>query len=153
MNDVDGNGVIDSTGVAAATAAVVAAEQAYQDAKDALTTANTDGLINPAEKAALEQAKADAEAAKAAAQSKKLMPYHRQNKQQRCSRPSFRCIHCIDYPPAVNDVDGNGVIDSAGVAAATAAVVAAEQAYQDAKDALTTANTDGLINPAEKSSS
>ena len=38
-------------------------------------------------------------------------------------------------PPAVNDVDGNGVIDSTGVAAATAAVVAAEQAYQDAKDA------------------
>ncbi|WP_252719373.1 GA-like domain-containing protein, partial [Acinetobacter ursingii] len=66
----DGNGVIDSADVAAATAAVVAAEQAYQDAKDALTTANTDGLINPAEKAALEQAKADAEAAKAAAQAK-----------------------------------------------------------------------------------
>ena len=43
---------IDSTGVAAATAAVVAVEQAYQDAKDACTTANTDGLINPAEKAA-----------------------------------------------------------------------------------------------------
>ncbi|WP_216069441.1 GA-like domain-containing protein, partial [Acinetobacter ursingii] len=42
--------------------------------------------------------------------------------------------------PAVNDADGNGVIDSADVAAATAAVVAAEQAYQDAKDALTTAN-------------
>ena len=82
VNDVDGNGVIDSAGVAAATAAVVAAEQAYQDAKDALTTANTDGLINPAEKAALEQAKADAEAAKAAAQAK-LMPYHRQNKQQK----------------------------------------------------------------------
>ena len=43
---------IDSTGVAAATAAVVAAEQAHQDAKDALTKANTDGLTNPAEKAA-----------------------------------------------------------------------------------------------------
>ncbi|WP_252719359.1 GA-like domain-containing protein, partial [Acinetobacter ursingii] len=70
VNDADGNGVIDSADVAAATAAVVAAEQAYQDAKDALTTANTDGLIHPAEKAALEQAKADAEAAKAAAQAK-----------------------------------------------------------------------------------
>ncbi|WP_252719356.1 GA-like domain-containing protein, partial [Acinetobacter ursingii] len=70
VNDADGNGVIDSADVAAAPAAVVAAEQAYQDAKDALTTANTDGLINPAEKAALEQAKADAEAAKAAAQAK-----------------------------------------------------------------------------------
>ncbi|WP_216069315.1 GA-like domain-containing protein, partial [Acinetobacter ursingii] len=70
VNDADGNGVIDSADGAAATAAVVAAEQAYQDAKDALTTANTDGLINPAEKAALEQAKADAEAAKAAAQAK-----------------------------------------------------------------------------------
>ena len=153
VNDADGNGVIDSADVAAATAAVVAAEQAYQDAKDALTTANTDGLINPAEKAALEQAKADAEAAKAAAQAK-LMPYHRQNKQQKMLLDAR--LDALTDPvitvPAVNDADGNGVIDSADVAAATAAVVAAEQAYQDAKDALTTANTDGLINPAEKSS-
>ena len=73
MNDVDGNGVIDSTGVAAATAAVVAAEQAYQDAKDALTTANTDGLINPAEKQLWNKLKADAEGRKQQLK-QKLMP-------------------------------------------------------------------------------
>ena len=42
---------------------------------------------------------------------------------------SFRCIDCpVITVPAVNDADGNGVIDSTDVAAATAAVVAAEQA-------------------------
>jgi predicted ATP-grasp superfamily ATP-dependent carboligase len=145
VNDADSNGVLDSTDVAAATAAVVAAEQAYQAAKDALTTANTDGLINPAEKAALEQAKADAEAAKAAAQAKvDALPSTEQTELQ------GRLDDLNTTVPAVNDADSNGVLDSTDVAAATAAVVAAEQAYQAAKDALTTANTDGLINPAEK---
>jgi hypothetical protein len=151
VNDADGNGVIDSADVAAATAAVVAAEQAYQDAKDALTTANTDGLINPAEKAALEQAKADAEAAKAAAQAKvDALPSTEQTAKDALDLRLDALTDPVITVPAVNDADGNGVIDSADVAAATAAVVAAEQAYQDAKDALTTANTDGLINPAEK---
>ena len=54
--------------------------------KDALTTANTDGLINPAEKAALEQAKADAEAAKAAAQADAFTIDRTNSK--RCSRTS-----------------------------------------------------------------
>ena len=105
----------------------------------------------PSRKSSLNKYKADAEAAKAAA--KKLMPYHRQNKQQKDALgPSFRCIHCID-PPAVNDVDGNGVIDSTGVAAATAAVVAAEQAYQDAKDALNHSEHRRFNQPSRKSSS
>ena len=49
-------------------------------------------------------------------------------------RPLFRCIHCID-PPAVNDVMAMAIIDSS-VAAATAAVVAAEAAEQDLIDAI-----------------
>ncbi|WP_444978832.1 GA-like domain-containing protein, partial [Acinetobacter ursingii] len=112
---------------------------------------NTDGLINPAEKAALEQAKADAEAAKAAAQAKvDALPSTEQTAKDALDLRLDALTDPVITVPAVNDADGNGVIDSADVAAATAAVVAAEQAYQDAKDALTTANTDGLINPAEK---
>uniref|UniRef100_UPI0020911B5D GA-like domain-containing protein n=1 Tax=Acinetobacter ursingii TaxID=108980 RepID=UPI0020911B5D len=151
VNDADSNGVLDSTDVAAATAAVVAAEQAYQAAKDALTTANTDGLINPAEKAALEQAKADAEAAKAAAQGLvDALPSTEQTAKDALDARLDVLTDPVITIPAVNDADSNGVLDSTDVAAATAAVVAAEQAYQAAKDALTTANTDGLINPAEK---
>ncbi|WP_252719331.1 GA-like domain-containing protein, partial [Acinetobacter ursingii] len=130
VNDADSNGVLDSTDVAAATAAVVAAEQAYQAAKDALTTANTDGLINPAEKAALEQAKADAEAAKAAAQAKvDALPSTEQTAKDALDARLDALTDPVITVPAVNDADGNGVIDSADVAAATAAVVAAEQAY------------------------
>ncbi|WP_252719332.1 GA-like domain-containing protein, partial [Acinetobacter ursingii] len=112
VNDADGNGVIDSADVAAATAAVVAAEQAYQDAKDALTTANTDGLIHPAEKAALEQAKADAEAAKAAAQGLvDALPSTEQTAKDALDLRLDALTDPVITVPAVNDADGNGVID------------------------------------------
>ncbi|WP_216069312.1 GA-like domain-containing protein, partial [Acinetobacter ursingii] len=112
VNDADGNGVIDSADVAAATAAVVAAEQAYQDAKDDLTTANTDGLINPAEKAALEQAKADAEAAKAAAQGLvDALPSTEQTAKDALDLRLDALTDPVITVPAVNDADGNGVID------------------------------------------
>ena len=112
VNDADGNGVIDSADVAAATAAVVAAEQAYQAAKDALTTANTDGLINPAEKAALEQAKADAEAAKAAAQAKvDALPSTEQTAKDALDLRLDALTDPVITVPAVNDADGNNEID------------------------------------------
>ncbi|MFW2768084.1 BapA/Bap/LapF family prefix-like domain-containing protein, partial [Acinetobacter baumannii] len=135
----------------AAEAAVKKAEDAYQAAKDALTAANTDGLINPTEKAALEKAKTDAEAAKAAAQAKvDALPATEQTAKDALDERLDKLTDPVITVPAVNDADSNGVLDSTDVAAATAAVVAAEQAYQDAKDALTAANTDGLINPTEK---
>ena len=132
--------------IAAAKAAVAAAEQAYQAAKDALTTANTDGLINPAEKAALEQAKADAEAEKAAAQAKvDALPSTEQTAKDALDA---RLDALTTTVPAVNDADSNGVLDSTDVAAATAAVVAAEAAEQDLIDAI--AGKGGIINPADK---
>ena len=79
----------------------------------------------------------------------KLMPLpSTEQTAKRCSRPSFDAFTVID--PAVNDVDGKWRLTVQALQQGQAAVVAAEQAYQDAKDALTTANTDGLINPAEK---
>ncbi|MFX4627374.1 BapA prefix-like domain-containing protein [Acinetobacter baumannii] len=148
VNDADSNGVLDSTDVAAATAAVVAAEQAYQDAKDALTAANTDGLINPTEKAALEKAKTDAEAAKAAAQAKvEALPATEQTAKDALDARLEALTDPVITVPAVNDTDSDGVIDS-NVAAAEAAVVAAEEAEQDLIDAI--AGKGGIINPADK---
>ncbi|WP_216069362.1 GA-like domain-containing protein, partial [Acinetobacter ursingii] len=84
---------------------------AYQDAKDALTTANTDGLINPAEKAALEQAKADAEAAKAAAQARvDALPSTEQTAKDALDLRLDALTDPVITVPAVNDADGNGVI-------------------------------------------
>ncbi|WP_395527275.1 GA-like domain-containing protein, partial [Acinetobacter variabilis] len=112
VNDADSNGVLDSTDVAAATAAVVAAEQAYQDAKDALTAANTDGLINPTEKAALEKAKTDAEAAKAAAQAKvDALPATEQTAKDALDERLDKLTDPVITVPAVNDADGNNEID------------------------------------------
>ncbi|WP_216069407.1 GA-like domain-containing protein, partial [Acinetobacter ursingii] len=76
------------------------------------------------------QAKADAEAAKAAAQAKvDALPSTEQTAKDALDARLDALTDPVSTVPAVNDADGNGVIDSADVAAATAAVVAAEQAY------------------------
>ncbi|STJ78783.1 Uncharacterised protein [Escherichia coli] len=61
VNDQDGNGRADDLDVAAATAAVEAAEAADQAAKDKLAELNADNLITPEEKAQLEAAKQNAD--------------------------------------------------------------------------------------------
>jgi hypothetical protein len=68
VNDADSDGVIDSTDVAAATAAVVAAEAAEQDLIDAI--AGKGGIINPADKAELDALKAAVDTAKGSSSSK-----------------------------------------------------------------------------------
>jgi hypothetical protein len=65
VNDTDSDGTIDSS-VAAATAAVVAAEAAEQDLIDAI--ADKGGIINPADKAELDALKAAVDTAKGTAQ-------------------------------------------------------------------------------------
>ncbi|MCL6249427.1 hypothetical protein M5F00_16420, partial [Acinetobacter sp. ANC 4945] len=58
VTDADGNGIDDAVDaqIADAEAAVKAAEDAYQAAEDALADAESNGLITPTEKAALEDA-------------------------------------------------------------------------------------------------
>ncbi|MCL6243146.1 hypothetical protein M5F04_00945, partial [Acinetobacter sp. ANC 7200] len=68
VTDSNNNGVDDATEIAAVEDLVAAAEQAYQDAADALTAAQADNSISQAEVDALTQDLADAQAAKAAAQ-------------------------------------------------------------------------------------
>jgi hypothetical protein len=110
--------------VAAATAAVEAAEAAEQDLIDAI--AGKGGIINPADKAELDALKAAVDAAKAAAQAKvDALPSTEQTAKDALDARLDALTDPVTVP-AVNDADSNGVIDSTDVAAATAAVVAAE---------------------------
>jgi ribonuclease HI len=142
VNDADSDGTIDSS-VAAATAAVVAAEAAEQDLIDAI--ADKGGIINPADKAELDALKAAVDTAKGTAQTLvNALPDSESAKDALDLRlDAFTAL----TPPAVNDADSDGTIDSS-VAAATAAVVAAEAAEQDLIDAI--ADKGGIINPADK---
>ncbi|OTG80460.1 hypothetical protein B9T33_08495 [Acinetobacter sp. ANC 5054] len=151
VNDANENGIDDSTEnpVDLATDLVEAAEDAYQAAADALTEANTDGLITPEEKAELEDALKDAQDAKDAAQDAvDALPdsADKDGLQDRIDALTDISI------PAVTDADGNGIDDTvdAQIADAEAAVKAAEEAYQAAEDALEEANANGLITPTEK---
>ncbi|KQJ46430.1 hypothetical protein AM273_23625 [Escherichia coli] len=148
MNDQDGNGRADDLDVAAATAAVEAAEAADQAAKDKLAELNADNLITPEEKAQLEAAKQNADTLKEEANSAvQALPDTVAEKGDLQDR-----VDALDgiQVPEVNDQDGNGRADDLDVAAATAAVEAAEAADQAAKDKLAELNADNLITPEEK---
>ncbi|WP_180085232.1 BapA/Bap/LapF family large adhesin, partial [Acinetobacter sp. YH12145] len=68
VNDENGNGIDDATDLSSVEDLVADAEQAYQDAADALAAAESDNLITPSELATLTQNLADAQQAKADAQ-------------------------------------------------------------------------------------
>ncbi|WP_309306414.1 GA-like domain-containing protein [Staphylococcus rostri] len=149
VNDADSNGVADDVDAQREDAekAVEEAKQADQAAKDALTEANADGLITPAEKAELERLQEEAQAKKDEATDKvNALP-----EDQKGDLPAeLDALTGIDVP-AVNDENANGVADDvdAQVEEARQAVEAAKTADQAAKDALTEANEDGVINPEE----
>ncbi|KAF1018890.1 MAG: hypothetical protein GAK29_04081 [Acinetobacter bereziniae] len=138
VNDTDGNGIADDVDalIAAAGDLVAAAEQAYQDAQTALTTAQSDNIITQGEFDALTQALADAQAAVDALPA--VVQTEKDAFQDRIDGLTDISI------PAVNDTDGNGIADDVD-----ALIAAAEQAYQDAQTALTTAQSDNIITQGE----
>ncbi|WP_180104015.1 BapA prefix-like domain-containing protein, partial [Acinetobacter sp. YH12134] len=155
VTDADGDGVIDDLNglIASAEAAVAAAEDAYQAAEDALAAAESNGLITPTEKAALEDALQAAQDAKDAAQDAvDALPSVPAAVQD--AKDGFQdridALTDITIPP-VNDANENGVIDTDEdpLTLAEDLVSAAEQAYQDAADALATAQADNSISQAE----
>ena len=149
INDKDSNGVADDLdkSKAEATKAIEAAEQSDKAAKDKLTKANEDDVINPKEHQELEAASKKAKETKVAAEAKvKALPESQKGDlPQRLSK-----LTGIDIP-GINDKDSNGVADDLDQAKdeATKAVVEAERADKVAKDKLTKANEDGVINPNE----
>ncbi|MCP8713630.1 GA-like domain-containing protein [Staphylococcus arlettae] len=149
INDQDSNGIADNIDQAnaEATKAVEVAEQADKVAKEALTKANEDGVINPNEHKELEAASNQADTKKKEAEAKvnALSENQKGDLPQRLDK-----LTGIDIP-GINDKDSNGVADDLDQAKdeATKAVVEAERADKVAKDKLTKANEDGVINPNE----
>ncbi|MCE4985592.1 YSIRK-type signal peptide-containing protein [Staphylococcus arlettae] len=149
INDKDSNGVADDLDQAKdeATKAVEEAERADKEAKEKLANANKDGVINPNEHQELVAASKQAKETKAAAEAKvnALSESQKGDLPQRLSK-----LTGIDIP-GINDKDSNGVADDLDQAKdeATKAVVEAERADKVAKDKLTKANEDGVINPNE----
>ncbi|PTH57235.1 hypothetical protein BU599_10875 [Staphylococcus arlettae] len=149
INDKDSKGVADDLDQAKdeATKAVEEAERADKEAKEKLANANKDGVINPNEHQELVAASKQAKETKAAAEAKvnALSESQKGDLPQRLSK-----LTGIDIP-GINDKDSNGVADDLDQAKdeATKAVVEAERADKVAKDKLTKANEDGVINPNE----
>lgn len=130
-----------------AAVAVEEAKAADKAAKDALTEANTDGLITPTEEAALNAAQQNAIAKKtAAANIVNQLPAAYQG-----DMPATLAGLTGIQVPSVTDQNENGIHDSvdAQVDEAKKAVEAAKQADQAAKAALVKANENGLITPEE----
>ncbi|PTH53238.1 hypothetical protein BU601_10095 [Staphylococcus arlettae] len=149
INDKDSNGVADDLdkSKAEATKAIEAAEQSDKAAKDKLTKVNEDDVINPKEHQELEAASKKAKETKVAAEAKvKALP-----ESQKGDLPQRLEVLTGIVVPEINDKDSNGVADDLdkSKAEATKAVEAAEQADKVAKEALTKANEDGVINPNE----
>ncbi|MDN0187780.1 hypothetical protein P6439_05175 [Staphylococcus arlettae] len=132
---------------AEATKAIEVAEQADKAAKDKLTKANEDDVINPKEHQELEAASKKAKETKVAAEAKvKALP-----ESQKGDLPQRLEVLTGIAVPDINDQDSNGIADNIDQAnaEATKAVEVAEQADKVAKEALTKANEDGVINPNE----
>ncbi|MEK5768336.1 GA-like domain-containing protein, partial [Acinetobacter schindleri] len=153
VNDADGNGIDDEvdTQIDAVEGLVVAAEQAYQNAVDALEVAESNNLITPTEQAALEDALEAAQQAKADAQAAvNALPAE---VQEAIDGFQDRLDALTDITiPAINDANENGIDDSTEdpLDLANDLVDAAEAAYQSAEEALGDANADGLITPEEQ---
>ena len=156
VNDANDNGIEDADEneaekIQTAQEAILAAEQAMQEAQAMFAQFNSDNLITPAEKTAVEAANAKVTEAKDKAQVAINLLADNAEKtvlQERTDKVATVAV------PSVNDQDGNGKDDAAEAAeklqTAKTAVAAAEQAAKDAKDKLAEASANNLINPAEK---
>ncbi|MBL0400666.1 MULTISPECIES: hypothetical protein, partial [unclassified Staphylococcus] len=148
VNDVDGNGVLDTDQLSEASQAVVNAEQAKNALDTKLAEVTSDGLVTPDEKSEIDTLIQGLESAKQAAQGKvNSVPYSTAGKDDLQTR--LDNIVSVTSPE-VNDVDGNGVLDTDQLSEATQAVVKAEQAKTEVNTKLTEVTTDGLVTPDEK---
>ena len=128
INDVDSNGVLDTEQLSEATQAVTNAEQAKTAVDTKLAEVTSDGLVTPDEKSAVDALIQTLESAKQTAQEKvNSIPSSTAGKTDLQTR--LDNITSVTSPE-VNDVDGNGVLDTDQLSEASQAVVSAEQAKQ-----------------------
>ncbi|MDV3053075.1 hypothetical protein NLV77_002018 [Staphylococcus ureilyticus] len=149
VNDADGNGVLDIEQLSEASQAVVSAEQAKTAVDTKLTEITADGLVTPDEKAEVDTLIQTLESAKQAAKEKlDNVPNGTAGKDDLQTR--LDNIASVTSPE-VNDVDGNGVLDTDQLSEAEQAVASAEQAKALVDNKLTDVTSDGLVTPDEKS--
>src|SRR5699024_4940314 len=126
VNDLDGNGVLDTDQLSEASQAVVNAEQAKTAVDTKLSDITADGLVTPDEKAAVDALIQTLESAKQTAKEKvNSIPTSTLHD----THPKARLDNIASVTsPEVNDADGNGVLDTDQLFEASQAVVNAEQA-------------------------
>ncbi|MES3714629.1 GA-like domain-containing protein [Staphylococcus nepalensis] len=148
INDRDSNGVKDTEQLSEAEEAIATVEQAKQAVDNKLAEVTSDNLINPSEKAELDQLIGLLESAKTDASTKlNNVPDGTPGKAGLQTR--LDQIGTVTLPE-VNDQDDNGVLDIEQLSEAEQAIEAAEQAKQAVDNKLSEITSDGLINPNEK---
>ncbi|WP_440870393.1 GA-like domain-containing protein, partial [Staphylococcus shinii] len=128
--------------------AIEAVEEAKKAAANKLSEITSDNLVNPSEKAELDQLIGALETAKADASTKlSNVPNGTPGKDGLQTR-----LDQIDplTAPEVNDRDSNGVLDTEQLSEAVQAIEAVEQAKKAADNKLSEITSDNLVNPSEK---
>ncbi|MGI2268838.1 GA-like domain-containing protein [Staphylococcus cohnii] len=148
VNDVDGNGVLDTDQLSEASQAVVNAEQAKTAVDNKLADVTSDGLVTPDEKSAVDQLIQALETAKQAAK-EKLDSVPRGTVGKDALQTRLDNIAPVTSPE-VNDADSNGVLDIDQLSEASQAVANAEQAKTAVDTKVTEITADGLVTPDEK---
>ncbi|MDR5650471.1 GA-like domain-containing protein, partial [Staphylococcus nepalensis] len=148
VNDRDSNGVKDTEQLSEAEQAITAVEEVKKSVDNKLAEITADNLVNPSEKAELDQLIEALETAKTNA-SEKLnnVPNGTAGKDELQTRLDE--IGSVTAPK-VNDQDGNGVLDTEQLSEAEQAIAAVEQDKRAVDNKLTEITSDGLVNPEEK---
>src|SRR5699024_1688925 len=150
VNDADSNGVLDTEQLSEATQAVANAEQAKAAVNTKLTEINSDSLVTPEEKAEvdalIQTLETEKQVAKEKVDSVADVIAGKTDLQTRLNN-----IASVTSPE-VNDVDGNGVLDTEQLSEASQAVANAEQAKRIVDTKLAEVTVDGLVTPDEKTS-
>src|SRR5699024_1957610 len=148
INDRDSNGVLDTDQLSEAEEAITAVEEVKKSVDNKLAEITADNLVNPSEKAELDQLIEALETAKTNALEKlKNVPNGTTGKADLQTR--LNEIGTVTAPE-VNDRDSNGVLDTGQLSEAEQAIAAVERAKQEVDNKLTEITSDNLVNPSEK---
>ncbi|MDY4761812.1 GA-like domain-containing protein [Streptococcus thoraltensis] len=153
VNDADSNGKADDKErLEKAEAAVKSVEALAQSAKDKKTEVESDGVVNPAEKEEVDRLNE-----KVTVNKEFVTSLIKDNLPDSPEKAAFmdRLAKIMTSEVTVNDADSNGKADSqdkqeAALVAAEAAVKAAEAAAKAGQDKKAEVESDGLVNPLEK---
>src|SRR5699024_1550510 len=146
--DRDSNGVKDTEQLSEAEQAITAVEEVKKSVDNKLAEITADNLVNPSEKAELDQLIEALETAKAEA-STKLNSVPNGTAGKVALQKGLNQIDSV-AAPEINDRDSNGVLDTEQLSEAEQAIAAVERAKQEADNKLSEITSDNLVNPSEK---